>query len=203
MKILLVDDHVLFAESLKIVLEDYPEIDGFVSTRSPDSLFLLMQQEKPDILLMDINLGDKNQEDGLLLAKRVLEHLPDQMIVMLSGYDIPVYRREAKKIGAKGFVNKDVEPGRLVEILGKILKGEEFFPSEKVYIEDLTETEKKILELVAMGLKRKEIAERMFGSERTISNHLQHIFEKLQVNSAVEAVTKGIQMGYITLDFRQ
>ena len=208
MKILLVDDHVLFAESLKIALEDFPEIQGFVSTRNTEGLLTLLRRENPDILLMDINLGDKNREDknredGLLLAKRILESQPDQIIVMLSGYDLPVYRREARKIGAKGFVNKEVEPGELVDILGKILNGTEFFPSERIFVEDLTDTEKKVLEMVAMGMKRKEIAKKLFGSERTVSNHLQHIFEKLQVNSAVEAVTKGIQMGYITLDFKQ
>ena len=67
-----------------------------------------------------------------------------------------------------------------------------------MFIEDLTEGEKKVLKLVATGTKRKEIAERLFISERTVSNHLQHIFEKLQVTSTVEAVTKAIQLGYIS-----
>ena len=68
----------------------------------------------------------------------------------------------------------------------------------KIFIEDLTEGEKKVLELVSTGAKRKEIAKQLFISERTESNHLQHIFEKLQVGSTVEAVTKAIQIGYIS-----
>ena len=64
--------------------------------------------------------------------------------------------------------------------------------------EDLTEGEKKVLELVSTGAKRKESAKQLVISERTGSNHLQHIFEKLQVGSTVEAVTKAIQIGYIS-----
>ena len=75
--------------------------------------------------------------------------------------------------------------------------GATHFPREEVFIEDLTEGEKKVLELVATGAKRKDIAEQLFISERTVSNHLQHIFEKLQVGSTIEAVTKAIQLGYI------
>ncbi|MDO4288558.1 MAG: LuxR C-terminal-related transcriptional regulator, partial [Eubacterium sp.] len=73
-----------------------------------------------------------------------------------------------------------------------------YFPQEEVFIENLTEGEKKVLALIAAGTKRKEIAAQLFVSERTVSNHLQHIFEKLQVTSAVEAITKAIQLGYIS-----
>lgn len=118
--------------------------------------------------------------------------------VILSGYNLPAYRKEARKIGAKGFVSKDVEPEELVHILHGVKDGFAFFDRETDVIEDLTAGEKQILSLVASGIKRKDIADRLFMSERTVSNHLQHIFEKLEVNSAVEAVSKAIQMGYIT-----
>jgi len=67
----------------------------------------------------------------------------------------------------------------------------------KVFIEELTDGERKVLELVASGVRRREIAEQLFISERTVSNHLQHIFEKLQVSSTVEMITKAIKLGYI------
>ncbi len=74
------------------------------------------------------------------------------------------------------------------------------FPSDnnEPIIEELTNTEKKILSLISCGKKRKEIAKELYISERTLSNHLQHIYEKLSVTSSVEAVTKAIQMGYIS-----
>ena len=61
----------------------------------------------------------------------------------------------------------------------------------------MTDSEKEVLQLMAEGLKRKEIAYHLFISERTVSNHLQHIFDKLQVSSSVEAIAKGLQHGYI------
>lgn len=115
----------------------------------------------------------------------------------MSGYDLPVYRKEAEKLGAKGFINKDIEPEELLHILEAINNGSTYFEKDETYIEELTETEKQVLLLLAGGTKRKEIAEQLFMSERTVSNHLQHIFEKLGVSSAVEAITKAIQLGYI------
>jgi len=197
MKILLVDDHALFAKSLSIALSDVPEIEQFSSTKDIQNLEKQILTELPDILLIDINLGGLTDEDGLMLTQQLLKRFPDQKIVILSGYNLPVYRKEARKIGAKGFVSKDVEPDELLNILLAIKDGITYFPQEEVFIEDLTEGEKKVLELVATGTKRKEIADQLFISERTVSNHLQHIFEKLQVTSTVEAVTKAIQLGYI------
>lgn len=197
MKILLVDDHTLFSKSLAIALSDFPEIEQFSSTKDVEHLDSVIQSEQPDILLVDINLGKLTEEDGLLLAKHILEQFPEQKVVILSGYDLPAYRKEARKIGAKGFVSKDVEPDELLNILLAIKDGITYFPQEEIFIEDLTEGEKKVLELVATGTRRKEIAEQLFISERTVSNHLQHIFEKLQVTSTVEAVTKAIHLGYI------
>lgn len=119
MKILLVDDHILFAKSLSIALCDNPEIEQFSSTKDIQDLEKQIATELPDILLIDINLGG------------------------------------------------------------------------------LTDEERKVLELVASGVRRREIAEQLFISERTVSNHLQHIFEKLQVSSTVEMITKAIKLGYI------
>ena len=73
------------------------------------------------------------------------------------------------------------------------------FPCDQpdLIVEELTPTEKQILEKTAAGKKRKEIAGELYISERTLSNHLQHIYEKLGVSSSIEAVTKALQMGYI------
>ncbi|MSS92111.1 response regulator transcription factor [Eisenbergiella tayi] len=198
MKVLLVDDHALFAKSLSIALCDFPEIEQFSSTKDIHNLEELIAEELPDILLIDINLGRLADEDGLMLTQHLLKHFPKQKIIILSGYNLPVYRKEAKRIGAKGFVSKDIEPDELLRILLMVKEGATHFPREEVFVEDLTEGEKKVLELVATGAKRKEIAEQLFISERTVSNHLQHIFEKLQVTSALEAITKAIQLGYLS-----
>ncbi len=195
--ILLVDDHALFSKSLEIALSDYSEIEAFDSIKDISGLDNFIASEKPDIILMDISLKNIASEDGLELARQILSRYPEQRIVILSGYDLPVYRSEAKKIGAKGFINKNIEPEKLIVILSKIMQGIFYFDREIPFLEELTDSEKQILRLIADGMKRKEIADALYISERTLSNHLQHIFEKLGVSSSVEAVTKAIQMGYI------
>lgn len=84
-----------------------------------------------------------------------------------------------------------------MSVLSAIEKGSTHFESGGAFLEELTDTEKRVLCLLAEGVRRKEIAGRLFMSERTVSNHLQHIFEKLDVSSAVEAVTKAIRLGYL------
>lgn len=198
MRILLVDDHALFAQSLAIVLSDFPSIEQFSNIKSVDEIDRIIEKNKPDIVLMDINLGNLSDEDGLLLTQNILQKFPNQKIVILSGYDLPVYRKEAEKLGAKGFINKDIEPKELLHILEAINNNAStYFENNGGFIEELTETEKQVLRMLAGGIKRKEIAEQLFMSGRTVSNHLQHIFEKLGVSSAVEAVTKAIRLGYI------
>ena len=190
--ILLVDDHVLFSKSLEIALSDYPEIEAFKSINDISLLDKFIEEDAPDILLMDINLKNITSEDGLELAKQILHGHPEQKIVILSGYDLPVYRNEAKKIGAKGFINKNTEPEMLIAFLSQIMQGKFIFNGSVP-----TDCEKQILQFIANGRKRKEIAGTLYISERTLSNHLQHIFEKLDVSSSVEAVTKAIQLGYL------
>ena len=195
--ILLVDDHALFSKSLEIALSDYSEIETFKSIHDISLLDKFIEEDAPDILLMDINLKNITSEDGLELAKQILHGHPEQKIVILSGYDLPVYRNEAKKIGAKGFINKNTEPEMLIAFLTQIMQGNYIFNGSIPFLEELTDCEKQILQFIANGRKRKEIAGTLYISERTLSNHLQHIFEKLDVSSSVEAVTKAIQLGYL------
>ena len=195
--ILLVDDHALFSKSLEIALSDYPEITSFKSVDDISLLDSFLETYRPDILLMDINLKNIASEDGLELTRQLLCRYPEQKIVILPGYDLPIYRREAEKIGAKGFINKNTEPEKLVSVLSQISQGVVVFNRDIPFLEELTECEKQILRLIADGMKRKEIAAALYISERTLSNHLQHIFEKLGVTSSVEAMTKAIQMGYL------
>lgn len=197
--ILLVDDHLLFAKSLSVALDEYDEIEHFYSTQDMKGIDRVIWEKGIDIVLMDINLGHLSHEDGLEIASDLLKSYPALKIIVLTGYDLPVYRHQAKKIGISGFLNKNISPDDLISSLIRVAHGSTCFPSEnsKIIIEDLTSMEKKILQLIGSGKKRKCVAEELFISERTLSNHLQHIFEKLEVSSAVEAITKAIRMGYI------
>lgn len=198
--ILLVDDHALFATSLSIALDGYKEVEHLYSTQDIKNLSAFVSEKNINVILMDINLGNLSDADGLDVAAGILETNPNVKIIILTGYDLPVYRHEAKKIGVSGFLNKNISPEDLIESLIRVSHGRTCFPSDnnEIVIEDLTSMEKNILQLICSGRKRKNIAEELYMSERTLSNHLQHIFEKLDVSSTVEAVTKAIQLGYIS-----
>lgn len=197
--ILLVDDHTLFTKSLSIALDEYHEIEHFYVTQDIPGIDRLVCEKGIDIILMDINLGDLSDADGLEIASCLLKSCPAIKIIILTGYDLPVYRHEAKKAGICGFLNKNISPDDLVSSLIRVSHGGTCFPSDnnKIIIEDLTSMEKKILQLISTGKKRKRVADELYISERTLSNHLQHIFEKLDVSSVVEAITKAIKLGYI------
>ena len=76
MRVLLVDDHALFAQSLAIALSDFPSVEKFSNVRSIDEIETVLEKDSPDILLMDINLGKLSHEDGLLLARRKKKKYP-------------------------------------------------------------------------------------------------------------------------------
>ena len=198
--ILLVDDHMLFAKSLSVALAEYNEIEHFHSTQDIKDIEKIVRDKNIDIILMDINLRNLSDTDGLETASNLLKSNPALKIIILTGYDLPVYRHEARKIGVYGFLNKNISPDDLLASLIRVSHGNTCFPSEssQMPIEDLTSMERKILQLISSGKKRKCVADELYMSERTLSNHLQHIFEKLDVSSVVEAVTKAIQFGYIS-----
>lgn len=198
--ILLVDDHMLFAKSLSVALDEYNEIEHFHSTQDIKDIEKIVRDKNIDIILMDINLRNLSDTDGLETASNLLKSNPALKIIILTGYDLPVYRHEARKIGVYGFLNKNISPDDLLASLIRVSHGNTCFPSEssQMPIEDLTSMERKILQLISSGKKRKCVADELYMSERTLSNHLQHIFEKLDVSSVVEAVTKAIQFGYIS-----
>ena len=198
--ILLVDDHMLFAKSLSVALDEYNEIEHFHSTQDIKDIEKIVRDKNIDIILMDINLRNLSDTDGLETASNLLKSNPALKIIILTGYDLPVYRHEARKIGVYGFLNKNISPDDLLASLIRVSHGNTCFPSEssQMPIEDLTSMERKILQLISSGKKRKCVADELYMSERTLSNHLQHIFEKLDVSSILEAVTKAIQFGYIS-----
>lgn len=179
MNILLVDDHKLFAKSLSVALEDYPEIEQFYIVQNITDLEKILCEKNIDIILLDINLGSLSDADGLAVASNLRHSHPSAKLIILTGYDLPV--------------------DDLITSLIHVYHGNTCFPPEKteMIIEDLTAMEKTILQQLGTGKKRKTIAAELYISERTLSNHLQHIFEKLGVSSSVEAVTKALQLGYI------
>lgn len=199
MHIILVDDHKLFAKSLEISLKE--RVDKFEVLTSPEGLSQLLSQKMPDVLMLDIHMGEHN---GLEVAQEALQNYPDLKIVFLSGYDLLEYHNRAIEIGAKGFINKNISIHDLLDQVERVVRGGMIFPrsASDSEVVPLTSREKEVLQLMAEGLRQQDVADRLFISRRTVNNHIQMINEKFQVNSTVSAIVKGIELGIISVNFR-
>ena len=196
MKILLIDDHKLFSQSIKLILELSEDIER-VDLIDDFSSVLNFPYDDYDILLIDINLTSLYQEDGLSLAQMIIENGCSAKIVILTGYSKKMYEYRAKIMGTWGFLDKSIAPGELLQNLVGIYQGRKIF-SDEVVVDVLTSREIEILELVRNGLSINEICEKVYVSKRTVSNHLANIFSKLGVSSRQEAIHVAEQLGYFS-----
>ena len=196
MKILLIDDHKLFSQSIKLILELSEAIER-VDLMDDFSSVLNFPYDDYDILLIDINLTSLYQEDGLSLAQTIIKNGCSAKIVILTGYSKKMYEYRAKIMGSWGFLDKSIAPGELLQNLIEIYQGRKIF-SDEVVVDVLTSREIEILELVRNGLSMNEICEKVYVSKRTVSNHLANIFSKLGVSSRQEAIHVAEQLGYFS-----
>ena len=196
MKILLIDDHKLFSQSIKLILELSEAIER-VDLMDDFSSVLNFPYDDYDILLIDINLTSLYQEDGLSLAQTIIKNGCSAKIVILTGYSKKMYEYRAKIMGSWGFLDKSIAPGELLQNLIEIYQGRKIF-SDEVVVNVLTSREIEILELVRNGLSIDDICEKVYVSKRTVSNHLANIFSKLGVSSRQEAIHVAEQLGYFS-----
>lgn len=201
MKILLIDDHRLFAKSIQLLFQQYDEVD-VIDTITSHFNDVTIDLSKYDIILLDINLTNISKENGLEIAKELIQSTPHLKVVMLTGYVKSIYRERTKKVGAYGFVDKNIDPKQLISILKKVDSGKKYFEQieSQDYVESLTDQEIAILNLSKKGFSIKEIEETLQISRRTVFNHLTHIYSKLLVNNKQEAIYKAEQLGYF-MDF--
>ena len=196
MKILLIDDHKLFSQSIKLILELSEDIER-VDLMDDFSSVLDFPYDDYDIILIDINLTSLYQEDGLSLAQMIIKNGCSAKIVILTGYSKKMYEYRAKIMGSWGFLDKSIAPVELLQNLIEIYQGRKIF-SDEVVVDVLTSREIEILELVRNGLSIDNICEKVYVSKRTVSNHLANIFSKLGVSSRQEAIHVAEQLGYFS-----
>lgn len=191
MKILLLDDHKIFGESLKVLLE---ERGIFCTYTSSIKNFYEEVEGDYDIILLDINL--KEEETGFDILDRIYDK--GKKIVILTSYDMINYKRLALEKGARDFINKSLDVDEVIERLEKVYKDEKIsVDDDEKIIEPLTKREEEILLEVLSGLTKKEIADNLYISERTLYNHLANIYAKLGAKNAIEAYKIALELGYI------
>src|SRR5215475_8477327 len=214
-RVVIADDQALVRAGLKMVFEVEPDIEIVGEAADGDEAVAIAERTQPDVILMDVRMP---RHDGLEAAKRLLDGRKDgPRVLMLTTFDRDEYVYEALRVGASGFVLKDIPPERLVDAVRVVASGqallspsitrrliEEFVrrPPTSVRqrpreIEDLTPRELEILGLIARGLSNSEIATRAFVSELTVKTHVSRILMKLGLRDRVQAVVYANENGLV------
>ena len=207
--ILVVDDHSIVRHGLSALLEKERRFAVKAEAGTYEEAEEALRELKPDILILDITLKDRN---GLDLIPGALEINPAMKIVVLSMHDENVYAEKALRAGAHGYVMKENADEILVEALETVLRGEMFVsneisskmlkefiegPEEKkpaeTGVEALTDRELEIFECIGQGMSTRKIADKLGLSDRTVEVHRAHIKKKLQCEDAAQVVREAVR----------
>ena len=210
LKILIVDDHEFFRNGLKMVINrlKYAQVVGEASN-GKDFLKMIPEKE-PDIVLMDIQMPQMN---GIEATEKALEEYPDLKIVALTMFEDKEYLQSMINAGAKGFLLKNITREVLDQALQAISSGNNYYSPEllefftrKVSKEKndegeirFTRREKEILQLICDGMSNKEIADKLFISERTVVGHKSNLLSKTNCKSTISLLSYAIKNKLVEL----
>jgi DNA-binding NarL/FixJ family response regulator len=217
-RVLLVDDQVLFVESLQMVLEgrtDDIEVVGIVYDGA--QVMDAVRQKKPDIVLLDIRMPNV---DGVVATSAIRREFPDTHIMILTSYDKSEYVCRTLKLGAVGYILKDVHPSYLINAIHSVYQGgvlisqqiaqklvtnasgelddekQSFSTSlQESLLSELSVREIEVLYHISKGYSNREIATRLFIAEQTVKNHVSMIYAKLGFRDRMQALLFAKEVG--------
>jgi two-component system nitrate/nitrite response regulator NarL len=216
-RVLLVDDHVLVRAGLRLLLESQAgyEVVGEAGNRT--EALERAAAGRPDIVLLDIDLG---RDNGLDFLPEILAAAPGARVLVLTGLRDAELHRRAIRLGARGIVAKEHAAETLIKSVRKVHDGELWLDHaftagliseltaeagglrqadpEKARVDALTPREREVVTLVSQGLRNKDIAARLFVSDITVRHHLTSIFAKLEVADRLELVLYAFRNGLAT-----
>lgn len=193
-RVAIVDDHPSFRDGIAAVLSRHEEflVVGLGGTRE-DARAILDGEEPPDVMILDVRLGEENGLSLLTKSSRTA-------VIMFSAFDYPQYQDMALRCGAAGFVAKSVETRELVDAVKAVAAGRLVFGRR---VGDLPPTlsprERDVVKLVAEGRSNDEIGVALGVTSRTIEAHLGRIFERAGVGSRTELATRAIREAWLDL----
>lgn len=202
-KIFIVDDHFMVIEGIKAMLQNEPEIEWLGHAYNADTCLSFLQQQLPDVLLMDINLPDKS---GIDLCKEVNEKYHAVKIIGLSTFNQFSFIAKMLDNGAVGYLLKNATKQEILAAIRTVMQGKNFLSPEafdmlkKPNIEEaptLTTREIEVLQLIAQGMTNAEIAEKLFVSATTIDTHRKHLLEKFNAKNTAALIMAAAQMKFV------
>lgn len=217
-RLLIVDDHPLFRQGLRDVLDTDPRIVVVGEAADGEVAVEIAYELVPDVILMDINLPTIN---GLQVTRKIKAQLPHVNVIMLTGYDEIEQVFHALRAGAKAYCPKDITPEALIQTIidvngGSYVVGEKTMSQDEVlqwieqkvgrmvgsltsdsedFLVPLSPREMEILEYVTRGMSNKEIAFKLGISHQTVKNHMTSILRKLRVDDRTQAAVYALSRG--------
>jgi len=215
--ILIVDDHPLFREGLKTIIERDSRFEVVGEAGNGQEGLQMTKKLKPDMIIVDISLPDQS---GIQLTREIRSLLPVTRILIVSMHSKIDYIAEAFQAGATGYVVKESASERLVQGLESVARGDYFLdssvshavvenlmksPLKEAKITDanyntLTPREQEVMRLLAEGLSIKKVAEKLFISPKTVENHRASIMNKLDLHGSIELIRYAAKLGLIDVD---
>jgi DNA-binding NarL/FixJ family response regulator len=215
--IILVDDQPLLRKGFRMVLEEEPGIDVVGEASDGAAALSLARRHHPDVVVMDVRMP---RMDGIEATQAILAAEPRTRILILTTFDLDEYAFGALRLGASGFILKDILPSEFVRAIRSVADGDAVIapsvtrrlldtfahqipdphrPAEAAHPElsQLTAREREILTELAGGLSNAEIAERLFVAETTVKTHLGRILTKLGLRDRVQAVVYAYEAGLV------
>jgi len=208
-RVVVVDDHALHRDGTRQILEAYDDLRVVGDADSGEEALAMVNALRPDVVLLDIRLPGMN---GIEVTRRLSRDHPDVRVIMVSAYDEDEYVRGALEAGAAGYLRKTAPGKELVQAVRTVATGASVFESglasrllaatrePQAPVSTLTERELAVLELLAAGLRNRDVAARLGISARTVDRHCDNIYAKLGVSSRTEAVVRAISTHLVTID---
>ena len=211
--IAIVDDHKLFRQGLIQILKRFPRFDVIIESESCQELIQALEQQLPDIVLMDLEMPGM---DGMEGCKLILQKFPNLKIIALSMHSASNFIFHMMKIGARSYLPKDIDQEKLKEAIEEVVFNGFYFtdkiaaamlqgvksrsPQKPMFITNgntLTQREKEVLALICKGLTTSEIASRLFISIRTVEGHRQNLLDKTGTTNSVSLAVFAIRTGLL------
>jgi DNA-binding NarL/FixJ family response regulator len=207
-RVLIVDDHAVVRAGLRLLLDAEEDVEPVGEAGSGREAIFQNRSLKPDVILLDVVMPD---ESGLDVIPTLLHERPEAKVLVLSMQDDPQYVRQAFAAGASGYVLKEAADTEVVAALLEVAKGGRYVHSElgarlvaaeteaarRAEADPLSDREREVLRLLALGHTNQEIAKQLYISVRTAETHRAHIMQKLRLTSRAELVRHALAQGLL------